>query len=157
LRAVGLPAVGLLRQSLQHEDPEIAKACERALDAIEKVPTDVVAAAAARMIGRLRPPGLAETILAQMPSVGDEEVGDAFRWPLAQVAVETGPPRDTRVAAWGDSAPPRRGGGGGPLIGGGAKTTFPAVRKLLDDPDPTVRLRTSLALVSSAKDKQAIP
>ncbi len=156
LRGIGLPVVGLLRQSLQHEDPEIAKACERILNAVEKVPTDVLTAAAARMLGRIKPAGMADAILAQVPSASDEEVGDALRWALAQVALENGQPNTKLVAALTDMSPARRAAAADALVAGGAKAALPAVRKLVEDNDPEVRLRVALVLVISAKDKPAV-
>jgi HEAT repeat protein len=156
LRGIGLPAVGLLRQSLQHEDPEVAKACERILAAVEKVPAGALTAAAARMLGRLKPAGTTEVVLAQIPMAGDEEVGDALRRALAQVAVENGQPNAKLVAALNDSTPARRAAAGVALIAGGATSSLPQARQLLADADSTVRLRVALTLVAVVKDKQAV-
>lgn len=156
LEKIGQPAIGLLRQALKDPDPEIVRACTNLLAEIETTPTELLAAAAIRMLGRLKSEGTIELILSQFSDAEDQDVSEALRWALAQTAVDDGKPNEKVVAALQDESPARRGAAGEALIAAKAAGVEPLVRKLLDDPDSGVRLRVALALVELAKDKALI-
>src|SRR5438067_13325590 len=86
LEAVGLPAVGLLRQAERDPDVEIVRRAERCLQRIEKVPSTALSAAAARLVARRPPEGAAEVLLNYLPLSDDETVSDGVRDALAAVA-----------------------------------------------------------------------
>ena len=156
LEKIGQPAIGLLRQALKDPDPEIVRACTNLLAEIETTPTELLAAAAIRMLGRLKSEGTIELILSQFSDAEDQDVSEALRWALAQTAVDDGKPNEKVVAALQDESPARRGAACEALIAAKAAGVEPLVRKLLDDPDSGVRLRVALALVELAKDKALI-
>jgi hypothetical protein len=157
VRKIGLPAIGLLHGSLNDPDPEIVRACEKALADLEKVPSDALAAAAARLLGSLKPEGAVDMILAQLATAADGELNDALRDSLAKLAVSNGKPDPRLIAALADPSPVRRGAAAEALTAAKAAAIEPQVRKLLNDADPEVRLRVALALAEFSKDKNAIP
>src|SRR5438128_2544271 len=81
--AIGLPAVGLLRQAERDPDVEIVRRAERCLQRIEKVPSTALSAAAARLVARRPPEGAAEVLLNYLPLADDETVADEVRDALA--------------------------------------------------------------------------
>lgn len=157
LEQQGLKAISLLKRYVNHSDPEIARRCRLSLERLEKVPSEAVSAAAARMLGRLKPEGTVDMLLAQLPLAEDEYVADAMRWGLAQVALRDGNVEPAVVQALQDELPVRRGAAAEALIRGGAKAEWPKVRELLRDKHHEVRLRTAMALVLYARDKANIP
>ncbi len=120
------------------------------------MPSDVLAAAAARLLGSLKPAGAVEVILAQLPTAADDELNDALRDSLAKLAVANGKPDPRLTTALADSSAVRRGAAAEALIAAKAAAVEPQVRKLLNDSDSEVRLRVALALVEFSKDKKAI-
>jgi hypothetical protein len=74
---------------------------------------------------------------------------------LASLAVRDGKADPAVVAALTDTQAARRGAAGAALARAGLAEHLPAVRKLLDDPSPRVRLQVGLALVA-ARDKEAV-
>lgn len=127
LTAIGLPAIGPLRRAQADADVEIARRADRCLDRIERVPITAVSTAAARTIGRLKPPGAAGVLLAYLPAADDEAVADEVREALAAVAVAGGRP-DPAAARVGQPGPADPGGGRrgvGPVRGGGGRHPEP--------------------------------
>jgi hypothetical protein len=153
LSQYGLPAVGLLRQALNHHDVEISRRAERCLAAIEKLPSKEVSAAAARQLARLKPNGAVAVLLAYLPFADDDSVAEDVRESLAALAVNNGQPDPLLVATLDDPAPLKRGAAGLALT----RHRIPAARKLLADPDADVRMRIALTAVGHAKDKAAVP
>jgi outer membrane protein assembly factor BamB len=75
---------------------------------------------------------------------------------LTALAMRDGKPDPALLAALDDKLPLRRAGAGEALARGGGMDVRPAIRKLLQDTDPAVRLRVALALVAG-RDKDAVP
>lgn len=157
LIAVGLPAVGLLRQSSNDADVEIARRAERCLKAIERVPSTALSAAAARLLARAKPAAAAEVLLAYLPLADDESVADEVREALAALAGRDDRPEPLLVKALDDPLPLRRGAAGEALVKCRRADATQLARKLMTDPDPEVRVRVTLAVVTHAKDKTAVP
>lgn len=153
----GLRAISLLKQHVNHQDAEIARRCRLSLDKLEKVPSELVSAAAARMLGRLKPPRALEVLLAHLTLAEDEYVAEALRWGLTQLALRDGTPEPALVKALGDPSGVRRAAAAEALIRAGAKSEFDRIRTLLKDNDAETRFRTAHALVVYAREKQAIP
>ena len=157
LDGFGISAIGLLKQAQRDRDPEVAHAAGVVLARIEKVPSNLLTAATARMLGRVKPAGALETLLAYLPLADDEMAAEAIGWALSQLAMRDGQPAPPLLAALNDPLPVRRAAAAEALVQAKASTAFPQVRKLLRDPDDDVRLATALALVTAAKDKEAVP
>jgi len=153
---VGLPAVGLLRQGQNDPDIEIARRCERCLQRIESVPTTKLSAAVARAVAKRRPVGAPAVLLAYMPFADDEVVAEELRDALVAVALRDGRTDPALLAAVDDPVPVRRAAAGEALVRTNVPAALSAARRLLADPQSEVRLRVALALVTHAKDRQAV-
>ena len=153
---VGLPAVGLLRQGKSDPDIEIARRCERCLQRIESVPTTKLSAAVARTVAKRRPIGSAAVLLAYLPFADDEVVAEELRDTLAAVALRDGRADPALLAAVDDPMPIRRAAAGEALVRTNVPAALTAARQLLADREADVRLRVALALVTHAKDRQAV-
>jgi hypothetical protein len=75
---------------------------------------------------------------------------------LTALAIRDGKPDPALIQALEDKLPVRRAAAAAALAQAGGPAQQLAVRKLLRDPDPTVRLRVALAL-AIARDKDAVP
>jgi len=95
-------------------------------------------------------------LLAYLPVVEDDVVGEAVRQTLTAIAIRDGKADPVLVAALADKTPVRRAAAGAALCRARADDQKPAIRKLLEDKDPHVRLHVGLAL-AEAKQKDAIP
>jgi hypothetical protein len=156
LVAIGSAAVPLLKQATKSDDIEVVRRAQECLKHIESGSSTAVVGAAARMLAVRKPAGAAEVLLAYLPVVEDELVGEAVRQALTAIAVRDGKADPALVAALADKTPVRRAAAGAALCRAKADDQKPAVRKLLEDKDPQVRLQVGLAL-AQAKDKDAIP
>ena len=155
--AVGLPAIGPLRDAAANPDVEIARRAERCLGQIERAPSAALSAAAARGVARTRPAGAVGVLLAYLPMADDEAVADEVREALAAVAVVADSADPALAAALADPSPLKRGAAAEALARTGLPAAIDQSRKALADANADVRLRIALALVTRAKDKAAIP
>jgi HEAT repeat protein len=155
LTALGALAEPYLRAALKSSDAEVTLRAEACLKKIGSGPSAAVAAAAARLLARRNPPGAAEALLGYTPRAAGEPNEDDVRTALAAVAVRDGKPEPVLVKALEDKGPGRRAAAAVALARASADT-LPAVRKLLRDPDQSVRLQVALALVR-LKEKEAVP
>jgi HEAT repeat protein len=157
LIASGLPAIGPLRKAQSDPDVEIARRAERCLERIERVPSTVLSAAAARALARAKPPGAVGVLLAYLPAADDEGVADEVREALAALASADGRPDPLLEQALADPSPVKRGAAAEALVRTGNAAALETSRKALTDANADVRLRAGLALVTHAKDKAAVP
>jgi HEAT repeat protein len=157
LAAQGDVVVPLLRQAIgrRETDVEIVRRAEKILEKIA-APASEVSAAAARLLGRKKPPGAAAVLLAYLPFADDDRVAEGVRAALAAVAVREGAADRAVIEALADKLPARRGAAAEALIRAGAAEPEQALRKFLDDPDAGVRLRAALAWVDR-REKAAVP
>jgi HEAT repeat protein len=156
LVALGNPAVPLLRQATSDPDAEVVRRSERCLERIEGTVGVSVSSAAARLVAVRKPAGAAEVLLAYLPFADDESVVDEVRQALTAVAVRDGKPEAALVAALTDKNALKRATAAEALCRSGAAGQRPALRKLLDDPEPVVRLRVALCLVT-LKERATVP
>jgi hypothetical protein len=157
LIAVGLPAVGTLRAAQNDPDFEIARRADRCLERIERVPSAALSAAAARAVARLKPAGTVPVLLGYLPVADDESVADDVREALAAVAVRDGRADPALEQALDQANAEVRGAAAEALARSGLPAAVNLSRKGLSDGNADVRLRTALALVVHAKDKNAVP
>jgi HEAT repeat protein len=157
LVSLGPVTVPWLRRVLN--DPDDALAVERAtalLQAIEGSEGPALPAAAARLVALRRPTGAVKVLLAYLPFADDDSVVDEVRNALSALAVTDGRADADLVAALKDERPIRRAVAAEALCQAKAAAALPAVRYLLQDSKPTVRLRAALAL-GGARENEAIP
>lgn len=156
LVAFGTAAAPLLRAAASGADDEVRRRAQRILDQVEKEKGSGQLPVQARLVALRKPAGAAEALLGFVPFADEDTLGEEVRAALAAVAVRQGKPDPVVVKALTDSVPGRRAAAGEALALGGALELRDAVRKLLADPDPMVRLRVGLAL-AAARDRQAVP
>jgi HEAT repeat protein len=154
LAAVGGPARPYLEAALNDPDAEVVRRAAECLKGIEAGSTGMVAGAAVRLLAKRKPAGAAEALLAYAVAAEGDGVGDAVREALASLALRDGKADPALVAGLADNAPARRAAAGHALAP--AADQRDAVRKLLKDPEPSVRLTVGLAL-TRARDKEAVP
>jgi HEAT repeat protein len=152
----GAAAEPLLRQALQSPDVEVVRRAEECLRLIKRGVSAAVPAAAVRLLAERKAAGAVEVLLAYLPFADTEAVAEEVRKALAAVAVRDGQPDPTLLAALSDASPLRRGTAAEAFCRAGAAAPREAIRKLLKDPEPSVRLQVGVAL-AAAKDKDAIP
>jgi hypothetical protein len=155
LVAIGPRAREVLKAALKDPDPEIARRAEDCLRQIHDGATTSVLVAAVRVLARHRPPRAVEVLLNYLPSADDESVANEVRVQLGTLAVDDVIADRALVAALADPHPARRAAAGAALARAGLPEHRDAVRKLLTDTDPRVRLRVGLAL-TAARDKEAV-
>jgi hypothetical protein len=149
-------AVPFLRQAARDPDPEVAWRAQECLGRIGPSYEPEVHAAAVRLLAVRKPPEAAAALLAYLPFAATNTVTDAVQAALTALAVQDGRPEKALVAGLEEKLPEKRVAAALALHHGGASDARPAVRKLLQDPDTSVRLRVGLAL-AYAKDREAVP
>lgn len=155
LTALGGRAVPHLRRAAGDADAEVRRRAEECLRRIEQ-DTSVEAVAAARLLALRRPSGAAQALLDYLPVVVAESAADEIHTALAVVGVRDGKPEPVLVKALTDGAPARRAAAGVALCRAGVTEHKDAVRKLLDDPEPGVRLAVGRALLDR-REKEGVP
>jgi hypothetical protein len=156
LAGFGAAAAAGLKQFEQDKDTELRKRVHDLKKRIELKADPSVQSAAARTIARGKPAGAAEVLLAFLPFAVDPNVVDDVAKTLGTVGVVDGKPDPAVVSALTDKIAVKRGAAAEALVRGKADAQLPAVRGLLKDQDPYVRLRVALALVPR-RDKEIVP
>jgi hypothetical protein len=154
LAMLGPQAEPVLRQAVESADAEIADRARRCLQGRKAVSPEVLAAAARSLVSA-KAPGTVETLLDYLPSACDETLEEEIAGLLALLGISEGRVHEALVAAAQDKLATRRLAAAGILARAGAMHR-PAVHKLLDDPEPRVRLFAAQSLLA-AQDKTAVP
>jgi hypothetical protein len=102
-------------------------------------------AAAARLLAVRKPDGSAEVLLRYLPFADEESIIEEIELTLAAVALREGRAEPALTKALTAEEPLSRGMAGAALARARAAEHQNAIRKLLLDPDATVRLRVGLA------------
>ncbi|HEX5268939.1 MAG TPA: HEAT repeat domain-containing protein, partial [Gemmataceae bacterium] len=159
LVSYGPLAAAQLRQAARDPDePQVAVAARKCLTLIEGggPGSPSLAAAAARVLAQKKTPGAIEALLEFLPFADDEGVMDEVKAALASLATRDGKLDPAFLAALDDkSSSLRRTVVAEVLARSGNDEVMPALRKLLTDPRPVVRLRVALALADT-KDAEAV-
>ena len=157
LVAMGLPVTPLLRQATTNPNPRIGPFALKCLQLIEKGSPNPLPAAAGRMLALRAPDGAVETLLAYLPYADNDESAHQLRDLLSSLAVHDAKAVPVLVKGLGDKIGVRRGAAAEALCKRGAGENLPAVKKLFKDADAEVRLRAALAVLTRARDKEAVP
>src|SRR4051794_27041762 len=152
--AFGHLAVPFLREASRGKDLEQARRAETCLQRIAQGEGKPLPLAAARLIALRKPAGAAEVLLDYLPWADREELTQEVQNALNVLALRNGKADPAVLRALDDPLAVRRGAAAEALIRRGGREHHPALRKLLQDADPVVRLRVALALVS-AGDREA--
>ena len=108
-----------------------------------------------RLTAQRRPDGAAAALLAFLPYAEDESLTEEVRSALTAMAYHDGKADPALLAALDDESPLRRATAVDVLCQNGLAEPREALRKLLADPKPTVRLRAALAL-AQARDANSV-
>ncbi len=155
LIAIGSPAVpGLRRVAREVDTPETAALARQCLKLLEEESSQLTIAAV-RLLTARKPQGTAEALLAYLPHAENDSVMDELKTALAAVAYENGRPSSALVHALSDEHPLRRASAVTALCANGVFEPRELLRKLLNDPMPSVRLRAALSL-AQAQDAKAV-
>ena len=149
-------AVPLLEKARTSDDLETRRRAERCLEMIRTAPDAPQSAAHARLLALRKPPETVTVLLAYVAFADDTAVVEEVRHTLAAVAHRDAKARATLAAALADRVAQRRAPAAEVLADLGGGGHLPALRKLLHDPDVTVRYRAALVLVP-LREKAAIP
>src|SRR5262249_24936971 len=103
-------------------------------------------AAALRLVAWRKPAGAVEVLLNYLPFADTEAQAGEVKRVLAALAWSAGQPDAVLVGALNDPRAPRRAAAVEALCRAGGDKLLPTVRKLLQDPEPAVRLHVALAL-----------
>jgi HEAT repeat protein len=156
LLALGAAAVPFLRQAANDHESKASEPAQKALQHIDQSNVSPLPAVVARLLALRKPEGGAGAVLAYLPCAEDDVLAGELRTALTALAVRDGKADAAVVKALQDKAPARRAAAAEALCFAGATGERPAVRKLLQDADPGVRLRVALAL-GSTREKDAVP
>src|SRR5579875_7446 len=157
LIGLGPLAVPALRQAVNHADNEETLArVRKCLRAIEGADGSAVVQSAVRALAALNPEGTVETLINYLPFADDEAVVQEIETALLALGMREGKPEPALIRALTDAVPIRRGIAASVLcrIGGSAERA--AVRSLLKDAKPSVRMQAALSL-SERQETEALP
>jgi HEAT repeat protein len=159
LMKMGAVLMPLLKGALKHADLEVrtrAAKCLKTIEATKPVPLSPVTV---RLVAIRKPKGADEALLGYMPfAAGDDEgLREGLQRALNAVAYPDGKASPLLVKALSDKkSAVRRGAAAEALASGPFDAHLPALRKLLKDKDPNVRLKVGLAL-AKAREAEAVP
>jgi hypothetical protein len=157
LAALGLKVGPLLQQTIRKTaDPEVRRRARDVVQQLQNRWPPAVGAAAARVLGLRKPHGTVETLLAFLPGPYDESVGEEIQNTLTTVARSHKQVHASLIRALESTEPVRRTAAAVTLCRLDIGAYWPAVRKLLQDPEGTVRLSVAREL-AGAGDRQAVP
>jgi HEAT repeat protein len=156
LVALGPKVVPLLHRASQHSEGRIPAAAVKCAELIEKGAPNPLPQAAPRLLAMRRPAGTLETFLTYLPFVESETASVELTDLIVAVGIRDGKPDPVLVKALEDKLAVRRGVAAHALCRANGRDHLPAVRKLLQDPDLEVRLRTAQAMVSIG-ERDAVP
>src|SRR5262249_28828194 len=148
---VGPKAIALLEPVAKGGNKEVAARAAECMRHLEEAPNGRVAAsgplmmAAARVLAVRKPAGAAGLVLDFLTAI-DDDTGDEIRAALVGLAAPGGKPEPALVKALTSPEALRRGIAGAAFAKSNVLEMKVTVRKLLQDPEPGVRLRVGLAL-----------
>jgi HEAT repeats len=155
---LGIPVLPAMRRQSHGADPERNRRVEACIRDIERQRADLGALAmpAARELARLKPKEATEVLLTFLPFNEDEWVEEEVLTSLTEIARESSALDPVVLGYLNDPHPSRRAASG--LVAGRSKEPDhrSAVRRLLQDDVPMVRLRAAQGLLAG-HDKEAVP
>jgi hypothetical protein len=159
LLAVGESLLPLLKRAAQSQsDLEVRLRILRCVAHLEreKVISSTMLPTIARLIGLRKPPGAAPVILAYLPFMDTDGPLDEFQNALNSVATADGKVQPVILRALTDTQGIRRAAAAQAVCAATGTEHVEAVRRLLNDAEPSVRLKAALAL-ASVGDRTAVP
>ena len=153
----GMTAVPLLRQTAgQVDDAEVSGRAKECLKLIESEESATLISAAARLLATRAGEGAVEALLEYLAVAENANVYQDVEAALVEVAAPNGKVNPALVHALKDTSPAKRGAAASVLCRVGDAGQLAAVRALLKDPRPVVRLRAALGLARRS-DAESVP
>jgi hypothetical protein len=156
LLALGLPAVGLLRQTAHTGNPRVAAHAGKLAETLDRDGIGRLPEPAPRLLALTRPEGALEAVLAFLPFADHPDLDEPLRELVASLGVRDGKPEPAVLAALADPLPARRAAAGVAVVRSGHHEDLPRARKLLQDAAPVVRWHVGRALVER-NEKSVVP
>lgn len=156
VKAMGSLILPLLRQATRNPDLEIRNRARDCLSQMERDRSLPLSPVTVRLIALRKPAGASEVLLAYIPFSNDETVRAEVQLALNAVAFQDGKPEPVVLRGLADTLGARRAAAAEALCLGGDREHLPTIRKLLSDSDPSVRLKTALAL-AGIREREAVP
>ncbi len=157
LTAIGQAAVPALRTAANNVDQiEGSTRARVCLQNIESSTASNLVIHSARLLAQRKPVGAAEALIGYLPFAEDDATFREVEHALLAVSFREGKPDPAILQALTDKLAIRRGTAAQVICQAGGKAYHAAVRPLLKDERPSVRLRAALGLVG-AYDSEAIP
>jgi HEAT repeat protein len=155
LLALGPVAIPFLQEAMKGKDLERARRAEACLERIRKDDKHVLPAVATRLVALRRPAGAVEALLAYLPWSSGDGMTEGVQEALSTLAIKDGQPHPSLVKALADPLPLRR-RIAGEALARRVSELRPALRKMIGDNDPSVRVGIGTALIA-AGDREAVP
>jgi hypothetical protein len=156
LVALGAAAVPALRRAVMDSDLEVAHRAKKSLQVVYGHATASAALPAIRLLGRLRPEGLAQGLVRFLPYTNDEDVEEEIWFTVYSTVKTDRGLLSLMQKSLDDTSPARRALAACVLGRLGTKEQQAAVQKTLADPDPHVRLRAAQGLLAG-KSQAGVP
>jgi HEAT repeat protein len=157
LVALGPVVLPLLRAAMRETtDLEIRRRARACAEQIQTDYSPAIAAAAARLLAVRRPVGTAEVLLAFLPGPYEDMVLEEIQTTLVAVARTSGKLDPAFAIALTAAVPARRATAAVTLCRVGAAEHRPALRKLLQDKEPSVRWQVAQEL-AVAGERESVP
>jgi HEAT repeat protein len=154
---MGIMVMPLLRKALDHPDEEVRRRLRLCLRTLERDKSLPLPPVVARMLALRKPQGAVETLLTFAPYADSAELRHEVQIALNALAAQENKPHQALVRTLGDTMAIRRGAAAEAIcLSTGPGDHLPAIRKLLEDADKSVRMQTALALASIGH-RQAMP
>jgi HEAT repeat protein len=156
LVSIGAPVVPVLREVANRVDAiRSSRRARQVLQLIEGPGADRLPTEAARLLAARKPLGAAEALLGYLPFADNDVVVEELVAALTAVGFRDGKADPAILAALKGTRAFGRATAARALCKAGGSSSWQAVRPLLADPEPSVRLQAALAL-GDAHDSQAI-
>ncbi len=156
LFALGRRSLPQLREATKDRDAEVSRQAKQLIERIELEPSHHLPTAAIRLLAVRKPSGSVESLLAYLPYAEDENLSAEARKSLTALALREGQLDPALVRALSDAQPLLRSTAAEALAKGGGEAGRAAVRKLLKDAVPDVRMRVALAL-ALVREREGVP
>ncbi|HTU90121.1 MAG TPA: hypothetical protein VMF69_08610, partial [Gemmataceae bacterium] len=150
LLAFGRLALPRLRKAIKNSDAEVARRAKMLIERIETGPDERLPIAVLRLLAVRKPAGAVEALLAYLPFAEDDIREDEVRKSLIFLTRRDGQLNPALLRGLADTQAKVRAVAAEALIEGGGEGRA-AVRKLLQEDEPSVRLRLALAIARAGE------
>ncbi len=152
----GKPALPSLEKATKSDDAEVRRRAATCIEKIQDPPKELTQLELVEALLQRRPAGLTAALVEFLPAAKDSAAEEAIYFGLAAPLEQGEKPGAALIATLEDGSSSRRALGALLIARFGNKDQKESTRKLLEDADATVRLRTAQGFLG-ANDKVGIP